>query len=94
MYNFIVCAELAQMFTGASEMDLITDPFLKSRKAAGATLSPASVAIPALESDVKAARILDLVLQSDQGARPTANALVELAVKMSSQVEAATNVGD
>ena len=89
-----MCVELAQMFTGASELDLMTDPFLKSRKTAEATLSPASVAIPALASDVKATRILDLVLQSDQGARPTANALVEFAVKMSSMAEAATNVGD
>ena len=75
-------------------MDLITDPFLKSRKTAEATLSPASMAVPALESDVKATRVLDLVLQSDQGARPTANALAELAVKISSQAEVATNVGD
>ena len=82
------------MFTGASEKDLMTDPFLKSRKTAEAALSPASVAIPALESDVKATRILDLVLQSDQGARPTANVLVKFAVKMLSMAEAATNVGD
>ena len=75
-------AELAQIFYGASEMDLMIDPFLKSRKTAEAALTPASVAIPALESDVKATRILDLVLQSDQGARPTANALVEFVVKM------------
>ena len=91
-----VCtAELAQVFTGASDKDLMmTDPFLKSRKTAEAALTPACVAIPALESDVKATHILDLVLQSDQGARPTANALVELVVKMSSSAEAAANIGD
>ena len=87
-------AELAQLFTGASEMDLMSSPFLKSRKTAEAALSPASVAIPALESDVKATRILDLVLQSDQGARPTANELVEVVVKMPSSAEAAAIIGD
>ena len=92
--NRVCTAELAQMFTGASELDLMTDPFLKSRKTAEAALTPACVAIPALESGMKATRILDLVLQSDQGARPTANALVELVVKMSSSAEAAANIGD
>ena len=82
------------MFSGASEMDLITSPFLKSRKTAEAALTPACVAIPALESGMKATRILDLVLQSDQGARPTANALVEVVVKMPSSAEAAANIGD
>ena len=65
-------------------MDLMTNPFLKSRKTTEAALNPASVAIPALERDVKASRILDMVLQSDQGVRPTANGLVEFAIKMSS----------
>ena len=83
-----------QIFTGASEMDLLTSPFLKSRKTTEVTQDPVSVAIPALESDVTATRILDLVLQSDQCLRPTANVLVEFVVKMPSPVEAAANASD
>jgi len=95
LWFFIVrILEPAQIFTGASEHDLPTNPFLNSRKRETTeVLNPASVAIPALASDVKATHVLDLVLQSDQGLRPTANALVEFAIKISS-AEAASNAGD
>jgi hypothetical protein len=71
-----------QVFTGAPELDLMTNELLKSRRTLPTAESPTAAVIPALAGDSSAAQILDLVLHSDQHLRPTANDLVEFLVKV------------
>ena len=71
-----------QVFTGASELDLMTNELLKSRRTTPAAESPTAAVIPALAGDLSATQTLDLVLHSDQHLRPTANELVEFVVKV------------